>query len=169
MVGPARWPSPASPPCRLPPWTEGRARARRTLAARRPPPAYLLAAGGTRGRHALPSTPLSSPSLAALSPDLFPLLCSLFLSARAELVAANRRTHSQSHPLASPTHPRAPRRRPRPPHRATPRQKPRSAVPELIFNIRPPATSSSIRRRLCFPDLASLLVGTAVSSTTVSP
>ena len=48
---------------------------------RRPPPAYLLAAGGTRGRHALPSTPLSSPSLAALSPDLFPLLCSLFLSA----------------------------------------------------------------------------------------
>ena len=118
--------------------------------------------GSLPRRHAPPWTALT---LSRVSPS--PALSSEHH--RAEPFAADRRTHSQSHPLASPMHPRALRRRPRPLHRATPRRKPRSAVPELIFNIRPPATSSSIRRRLCFPDLASLLVGTAVSSTTVSP
>ena len=156
-----------SPPCRLPPRQKDRGVAR--TREPRPPPAYLLAAGGTRGCHTLPSTPCTSRhSPVSLLPSLSPSTPSLSRD-RTELVAAARRSHAYRPPHASPTSQEAPPRLPLHPHPDGRHRKPldaaSSAVPLLGHRGPPP----SICRRRRLPELAVCSNRPPVSSSTVSP
>ena len=105
----------------------------------------------------------------SLSPNLFPLLCFLSLSARAELAAAVRCRRSLRAPLASPTCPRASPRLPRPPCPATPRQRPCIDAIFIIFVVGRWRSLSPPRSLRCFPEHAKATSALAVSSSTDSP
>ena len=120
-----------------------------------------------RWRHPrAPRTPLN-PSLLSLTrcslSRPLPLLCSVFLSTRVELVDAARRCRGHRPPLASPTCFRAPPQPPPPSRRATNLWTPCVAAIATVFLLglrRPP---TSIRRHQVLPDPAVLLCVIAVS------
>ena len=137
-------------------------------APRRPPPPSLPAwplSNAPRRRHgdAEPPRPLYH------SPRGPPLLCFLSLTRPNAAIATDAVRRGHRPPLALPLGSGAPPRPPLPPHRSTALRKPCSVVFKLIFNLRPPSTSSSIRRRSCFPELPEATVATPVSSPSISP
>ena len=105
-------------------------------------------------------SPLSSPSLAALSPSPLPLLQQPPESHRA------RRCRPPDHrtSLALSLCQEAPPLRPRRPHRTTRRQKPCNGLTNLVFNLGHPSSSSSIRAVKDVPEPTDLLRRLPVSS-----
>ena len=130
--------------------------------------------GGERRRRAwpppaccrLPDVALETPRAPRPSQPLPVLLSLLWLSSRTHpraIVAAARCCRGHGHCLASPMCSDAPPRPPLPLHRAAPRRKPCIAVPDIVFNLWPPANSSGIRELQSLPGLAVASTGFAVS------
>ena len=99
------------------------------------------ARAATRPGHLLLPRPLqhdaterhAAPGSLSLSPSPHPLLCSLSLSARAELVATDAVRRGHSHRLASPTPPKAPPRPTLRPHCSKQHQEPCSDAIAAVF------------------------------------
>ena len=136
--------------------------------ARAPPPP-LLATSCFPGLPRCPGRSHAAAPHRSHSPSPSSSPPALSLSHPRTTAVADENHHGHSHPLAPRLCPRAPRRRPRPPHRTTPRRKPCSVDFELFFNLRPPATSSSIRAVQVVPRPTELCFNLAVSSSSVSP
>ena len=114
----------------------------------------------------LPDIALETPRAPRPSQSLPVLLSLLWLSSRTHpraIVAAARCCHGHGHCLASLMCSDAPPRPPLPLHRAAPRQKPYSIVPDIVFNLWPPVTSLVIRELQPVPGLAVPSAGIAVS------
>ena len=140
----------------------GRGGGQRTAAehAPAPPPASRRFPDVAVNATHLPSTPsLLSLTLSSLPRPLLPLPST-----------PERSSSSPTQITAATVHPVPPRWVQRNRHRLLRRlhqpirpREPCSVFPELIPNLRPPATSPAIRRRLRFPEHAGHLYGTAVS------
>jgi len=139
-----------SPPCRLPSSPEGQRRVARVRARPWPPPASSPSPLATPRRHLV--VPRSSPSLST------PFLALYSFPERDRMPSSPPSTATTATGPPSPCRCIQKNRRPilNRIHQPVRPREPCSVVLKLIFNLRPLATSSSIRRRPCFPELADL-------------